>query len=123
MRETPPPDDPSPAAGDAPSQPPPASGPDAADAERERGERGLSDLFRRAVAAGFDFAGRSKDDILRAAAGEVRTWLDHLDLDAELAKALTRVVLEVKAEIRFRPTEDGKIEPTAETDVKVRTQS
>jgi hypothetical protein len=57
---------------------------------------------------------------MRAAAGEVKTWLDRMDLDAELAKALTRLVVEVKAEIRFKPSADGKVEPVAETDFNLR---
>ena len=88
--------------------------------EVERGDRGLSDFVRRAVAAGMEAAGRSKEDIVRVAASEIRNWLDHLELDTELRKALSKMVLEVKAEIRFRPTEDGKLVPEAETDVKVR---
>ena len=39
--------------------------------------------------------------------GEIRDWLDRLELDTELRKALSKMVLEVKAEIRFRPT-DGR---------------
>ena len=72
------------------------------DRERER-DRGLSDFVRRAVAAGFEAAGRSKEDFVRIATGEIRDWLDRLELDTELRKALSRMVLEVKAEIRFRP--------------------
>jgi hypothetical protein len=87
---------------------------------KERGDRGLSDFVRRAVAAGMEAAGRSKEDIVRVASSEIRNWLDHLELDTELRKALSKMVLEVKAEIRFRPTEDGKLVPETETDVKVR---
>jgi hypothetical protein len=88
----------------------------------ERGERdhSLSDFVRRAVSAGVGVAARSKDDIMRAAAGEVRTWLEHLNLNDELAKVLTKLVVEVKTEIRFRPTEDGKIVPEATNDYKVK---
>jgi hypothetical protein len=88
----------------------------------ERGERdhSLSDFVRRAVSAGVGVAARSKDDIMRAAAGEVRTWLEHLNLDDELAKVLTKLVVEVKTEIRFRPREDGKLVPEATNDYKVK---
>ena len=48
---------------------------------------------------------------MRVAAGEMRTWLEHLNLNEELAKVLTKLVIEVKTEIRFRPTEDGKLVP------------
>jgi hypothetical protein len=49
----------------------------------------------------------------------VRSWLDRLDLDTEIVKAMSRMVLEVKAEIRFRPT-DGKLTPEATGDVKIK---
>ena len=88
--------------------------------ERERPDRGLTDFVRRAVSAGVGAATRSKDDIMRAAAGEMRTWLEHLNLNEELAKALSKLVIEVKTEIRFRPNEEGKLVPDAVNDVKVK---
>lgn len=87
--------------------------------ERER-EHSLSDFVRRAVSAGVGAAARSKDDIMRAAAGEMRTWLDHLNINEELAKVLTKLVVEVKTEIRFRPMEDGKVVPEATHEYKVK---
>jgi hypothetical protein len=89
--------------------------------ERERAERGLTDFVRRAVSAGMGAATRSKDDIMRAAAGEMRSWLEHLNLNEELAKALSKLVIEVKTEVRFRPTDDGKIVSETSNDVKVKT--
>src|SRR4051794_31983607 len=88
--------------------------------DRER-EGGITDFVRRAVSAGVGAASRSKDDIMRAAAGEIRTWLEHLNLNEELAKALAKMVIEVKTEIRFRPNEDGKLVPETSNDVKVKT--
>jgi hypothetical protein len=88
--------------------------------ERAEREHTLSDFVRRAVSAGVGAAARSKDDIMRAAAGEMRTWLDHLNLNEELAKVLTKLVVEVKTEIRFRPTEDGKVVPEATNDYRVK---
>ena len=76
--------------------------------------------MRRAVSAGVGAASRSKDDILRVAAGEVRNWLERLNLNDELAKALAKMVIEVKTEIRFRPNEDGKLVPETTNDVKVK---
>jgi hypothetical protein len=87
--------------------------------DRER-EGGLGDFVRRAVSAGVGAASRSKDDIMRAAAGEVRTWLEHLNLNEEVAKALAKMVIEVKTEIRFRPNEDGKLVTETSNDVKVK---
>jgi hypothetical protein len=88
--------------------------------ERERADRGLTDFVRRALSAGVGAASRSKDDIMRVAAGEVRSWLDHLDINSEVLKVLSKMVIEVKTEIRFRPTEDGKITPEASNDVKIK---
>jgi hypothetical protein len=108
-------------ADDPVKEPGAAAHPDDEDSgAKERVDRGLSDFVRRAVAAGMEAAGRSKEDIVRVASSEIRNWLDHLELDTELRKALSKMVLEVKAEIRFRPTEDGKLVPETESEVKVR---
>jgi hypothetical protein len=94
---------------------------DGADSGGTASERaGLSDFVRRAVSAGVGAASRSKDDIMRAAATEMRTWLERLDVNNEVLKALSRMVIEIKTEIRFRPTEDGRITPEATNDVKVK---
>jgi hypothetical protein len=87
-----------------------------------RGEdrSGISDFVRRAVSAGVGAASRSKDDIMRAAAGEVRTWLEHLNMNDEVVKALSKMVIEVKTEIRFRPTEDGKVVTETSNELKVK---
>ncbi len=81
---------------------------------------GISDFVRRAVSAGVGAASRSKDDIVRVAAGEVRNWLERLNLHEELAKALTKLVIEVKTEIKFRPNEEGKLVPETTNDVKLK---
>ena len=85
-----------------------------------RSDRGLSDRVRRAMAAGLEVASRSKDDLLRAATSEIGTWLDRLDVQGELAKALSKMVVEVKAEIRFRPKEDGTLAPEITSDINVK---
>ena len=86
----------------------------------DRTDRSITDFVRRAVSAGVVAAARSKDDIKRAAGGEIRGWLEHLNLSEEIEKALSRMVIEVKTEIRFRSTEDGKIISEATNDVKVK---
>jgi len=85
-------------------------------------DRGLTDFVRRAVSAGVGAASRSKDDIMRAAASEMRNWLERLDVNNEILKVLSKMVIEVKTEIRFRPTDDGKITPEATNDVKVKSK-
>jgi hypothetical protein len=86
----------------------------------ERPERGLSDRVRRAMAAGLEVASRSKDDLLRAATSELGSWLERIDVTSELAKVLGKMVVEVKAEIRFRPREDGTLAPEVTGDVKTK---
>ena len=81
---------------------------------------GLSDRVRRAMAAGLEVASRSKDDLMRAATSEIGSWLDRLDVQGELAKVLSKMVVEVKAEIRFRPKEDGTLAPEITSDVQVK---
>jgi hypothetical protein len=87
---------------------------------RERGDRGLSDLVKRAMSAGLEVASRSKDDFVRVATTEMRAWLDRLDLQSELARAMAKMVVEVKAEIRFRPRTDDKLEPEVKSEIKVK---
>jgi hypothetical protein len=89
------------------------------DSAQDDAARGISDFVRRAVSAGIEAAAKGKNDIVRVATTEVRSWLDRLDLDTEIVKAMSRMVLEVKAEIRFRPT-DGKLAPEATGDVKIK---
>jgi hypothetical protein len=98
---------------------------DDSDAPPERSDRGLSDRVRRAMAAGLEAASRSKDDFVRAATSEIGSWLERMDVQGELAKVLSKMVVEVKAEIRFRPREDGTLaaEATSETKVKAAPKS
>jgi hypothetical protein len=86
----------------------------------ERPERGLSDRVRRAMAAGLEVASRSKDDFVRAATSEIGSWLDRIDIQGELAKVLAKMVVEVKAEIRFHPREDGTLATEASSETKVK---
>ncbi len=90
---------------------------------RERGDRGISDLVKRAMSAGLEVATRSKDDFVRVATTEMRAWLDRLDLQSEIGRALAKMVVEVKAEIRFRPRTDGKLEPETKSEIKVKPTS
>jgi hypothetical protein len=93
------------------------------DPARERGDRGLSDLVKRAMSAGLEVAARSKDDFVRVATTEMRAWLDRLDLQSEIGRALAKMVVEVKAEIRFHPRTDGKLEPETKSEIKVKPTS
>jgi hypothetical protein len=90
------------------------------DRSERNSDRSITDFVRRAVSAGVGAATRSKDDIMRAAATEMRNWLERLDVNNEVLKALSKMVIEVKTEIRFRPTEDGRIAPEVTNDTKVK---
>lgn len=81
------------------------------------GQRRISDRVKRAMAAGLEAASRSKDDLLRAAGTEIGAWLERVDLQSELAKFLSKTVVEVKAEIRFHPREDGTLAAQVSGDV------
>jgi hypothetical protein len=94
--------------------------PAAADLPNERADRGISDFVRRALSVGVGAAARSKDDIMRVAAAEMRTWLEHLNLNEEIARTLSTMVIEIKTEIRFRPSDAGNLVPQASNDVKVK---
>jgi hypothetical protein len=98
----------------------PTPAPEAGPGDDRGFDRGISDFVRRAVSAGIEAASRGKSDIVRVATTEVRSWLDKLDLDTEIVKALSRMVLEVKAEVRFRPAGDGKVTPEVSGDMKVK---
>jgi hypothetical protein len=90
------------------------------DSPQDRHDRGLGDRVKRAMAAGLEVASRSKDDLLRAAGTEIAAWLERVDLQSELAKALTKMVVEVKAEIRFHPREDGTLAPEVTGDARAK---
>ena len=87
-----------------------------ADGAKERSV--LGDFVKRALSSGLEVASRSKEDIVRVATNEMRAWLDRMDVQSEIAKALTTLVVEVKAEIRFRPKEGGGVEPEITSDIK-----
>jgi hypothetical protein len=93
---------------------------DDSETPQERAEHGLSDRVKRAMAAGLEAASRSKDDLLRAAGTEIGAWLERMDVQSELAKVLSKMVVEVKAEIRFRPRDDGTLGAETTTDVNLK---
>lgn len=65
-------------------------------------------------------ASGAKDEILRIFSDEVRRFFESEAVRREFARALSSMVVEVKAEIRVRPTEDGGFEPDVKADVKAR---
>lgn len=65
-------------------------------------------------------ASGAKDEVLRVFSDEVRRFFESEAVRREFARALSSMVIEVKAEIRVRPSEDGKLEPEVKADVKAR---
>lgn len=65
-------------------------------------------------------ASGAKDEVLRIFSDEVRRFLESEAVRREFAKALSSLVIDVKAEIRIRPAEDGKLVPDVKADVKAR---
>lgn len=69
-------------------------------------------------------ASTTKDEILRIVAGEVREFLQSVNLGEEIAKMLTTLSFEVKTEIRFIPN-DAKyagVEPDVKARVRLKRQ-
>ena len=106
---------------------------------RERLEKLLPDLLRRAINVGssgfrstedgirrlvseFNLprdvaaylmvqASASKDEVLRIIGSEVRRFLETVNLSGELQKLLTSLSFEVKTEIRFIPNDQALVKP------------
>lgn len=54
----------------------------------------------------------TKQAALAAIAKEMRLFLEKTDIADELARVLSKVSLEVKTEVRFKPIDDGGEEPS-----------
>ena len=125
-----------------------AAGGGEAGAEGAAGPGGLQDALRKALLAGMGAiflteegarrlarewklpkeligylgaqASGAKDEVLRVFSDEVRRFFESEAVRREFTRALSSMVIEVKAEIRVRPSEDGKLEPAVKADVKAR---
>src|SRR5260221_916146 len=67
-------------------------------------------------------AGSSKDEVLRILATEMRTFLETVNLNAELQKLLTSLSFEMKTEIRFIPNDEsvGGVKPDIKNKIGVK---
>jgi len=65
-------------------------------------------------------ASGAKDEILRVFSDEVRRFFESEAVRREFTRALSSMVVEVKAEIRVRPAEDGSSRPEVKAEVKAR---
>lgn len=59
----------------------------------------------------------AKDEVLRVFSDEVRRFLESERVRGEFLKALSGMAIEVKAEIRLKPTEDGAQRPEVKATV------
>jgi len=65
-------------------------------------------------------ASGAKDEILRVFSDEVRRFFESEAVRREFARALSSMVVEVSAEIRVRPADDGLLRPEVKAQVKAR---
>jgi hypothetical protein len=130
--------------GFAPGTPPPPPGPGPVGG----GAGGIQDTLRKALLAGMGAlflteegarrlarewklpkeligylgqqASGAKDEILRVFSDEVRRFFESEAVRREFARALSSMVVEVNAEIRVRPADDGLLRPEVKAQVKAR---
>jgi hypothetical protein len=62
----------------------------------------------------------TKDDLFRIVAGELRGFLESLNLNEELQRLLTSLSFEIKTEIRFIPNDQKVLKPKIKNKVAVR---
>ena len=61
-----------------------------------------------------------REEMVRVVGQEVVKYLDRLNLDEEIVKALTAISLELKTEIRFIPNEERLVTPDVKTKTRVK---
>ena len=65
-------------------------------------------------------ASGARDEVLRVFSEEVRRFFESEAVRREVTRALSTMVVEVKAEIRVRPDEKGEPRPEVKAEVKAR---
>jgi hypothetical protein len=65
-------------------------------------------------------ASGAKEEVLRVFSEEVRRFFESEAVRREVTRALTSMVVEVKAEIRVRPDDQGEPRPQVKAEVKAR---
>ncbi len=68
-----------------------------------------------------DLADNTKNEVVRVAAREFRTFLDSAKFNQELAKVLTQLSFEIRTEIRFIPN-DQALKPSVETSARLKSK-
>ncbi len=95
--------------------------------ERERSFRRLGDslissiwgdssaAFKRGQGLVTGVAQGTKEELVRLISAEVRGFLDKMDAADLIQEIVSGLVIEMKTEIRFRRSEDGRLEPDIRT--------
>lgn len=95
--------------------------------ERDRSFRRLGDslissiwgdssaAFKRGQGLVTGVAQGTKEELVRMISAEVRGFLDKMDAADLVQEIVSGLVIEMKTEIRFRRSEDGRIEPEVRT--------
>jgi hypothetical protein len=65
-------------------------------------------------------AAAAKDEILRIFSDEVRRFLESDAVRREFWNALSSMAIEIRAEVRVKPSEDGTARPEVKAEVKAR---
>jgi hypothetical protein len=62
----------------------------------------------------------TKNEVYRILAGELREWLERLDLQQVLLKLLTSLTFEINTQVRLIPSGNGLVKPEIKPRVKVK---
>jgi RecA/RadA recombinase len=65
-------------------------------------------------------AAGAKEELLRVFSDEVRRFLESDRVRREFLKALSSMAIEIRAEVRLKPAEDGSVTPEVKAEVKPR---
>jgi hypothetical protein len=74
-----------------------------------------SAAFRKGQGLVTGVAHGTKEELVRMISAEVRSFLDKMDAADLVQEIVSGLVIEMKTEIRFRRSEDGRIEPDIRT--------
>jgi hypothetical protein len=97
--------------------------------ERDRSRRRLGDslistilgdssaAFKRGQGLVTGVAQGTKEELVRMISAEVRGFLDKMDAADLVQEIVSGLVIEMKTEIRFRRSDDGRLEPEIRTSV------
>ncbi len=79
-----------------------------------------SHLPKEVAAYLMDQAQATKKELYRIIGGEIREWLERVDLERVLLRILTSVTFEITTQVRLVPNEAGLVKPEIKPRVRVR---